>query len=193
MADDDQKTYADVDSVMSLGLDRSNIWVWDALNQVWIERNREDQDFASRNLEPGTALAVRRRVPLSWLAQAGLSTADEDTPVQLENGWNIISAGGDATRPSGNTGAFFIDENTLIDCGSSQGAIVIMRYSARSESFDAELPCHPSVEANLTSNPNIGTIEEIEEADTLFIYFRSVLPVTIQWDATNNKYIPTPS
>ncbi len=191
MADDDQKTYRDVANVARLA-NNLNIWVWDAANQIWIERDQLDQDFSSLNLDPGTALAFQRRVPLSWLAEAGLSTADEDTPVQLENGWNIISAGGDATRPSGNTGAFFIDETTLIDCGSSQGVIAIMRYSARSESFDAELPCHPSVEASLTSNPNIGTIEEIEEADTLFMYFRSVLPVTIQWD-TDKYVVPTTS
>ncbi len=193
MADDGQKTYQDVADVVRLA-NNLNIWVWDAANQIWIERDPQDQDFSSLNLDPGTALAFQKRVPVSWLAQAGLSTADEDTPVQLQNGWNIISAGGDATRPDGNTGAFFIDENTLLDCGSSQGVIAIMRYSAGSESFDMELPCHPSTEADLTSNPNIGTIEEIEEADTLFIYFSSVLPVTIQWDATNNKYVvPTTS
>ena len=192
MADDDQKTYRDVANVVRLA-NNLNIWVWDATNQIWIERDQLDQDFASLNLDPGTALAFQRRVPVSWLAQAGLSTADEDTPVQLESGWNIISAGGDATRPDDNDSAFFLEETTLIDCGSVEGAIVIMRYSARSESFDVELPCHPSIEADMARDTDIGTIEEIEEADTLFIYFRSVLPVTIQWDATNNKYIPTPS
>ena len=191
MADDDQKTYRDVANVARLA-NNLNIWVWDAANQIWIERDLQDQDFSSLNLDPGTALAFQRRVPLSWLAEAGLSTADEDTPVRLENGWNVISAGGDVTRPSGNTGAFFLDDS-LRDCDSLQGAIVIMRYSASSESFDAELPCHPSVEADMARDTGIGTISEIEEADTLFIYFRSVLPVTIQWDATNNKYIPTTS
>ena len=189
MAGDDQKTYRDVANVANLGI-QSNIWLWDATNQVWAERNQ--QDYASRNLEPGTALAFRNLLPLTWLDRAGLSTADEDTPVQLENGWNVISAGGSASRSTSvnrANSAFFMD-SSLWDCGSLQGAIVIMRYDARSESFDVALPCHPSVEADMARDTDIGLINEIEEADTLFIYFRSVLPVTINWHTASSHYIP---
>ena len=94
MADDPQKTYRDVAGVLGLDYQR-NIWRWDAVNQVWQQRSQLQQDFASLNLERGSALAIEKRVLPSWLPQAGLSTADADTPVALQNGWNVISAGGD--------------------------------------------------------------------------------------------------
>ena len=188
MADDPQKTYRDVVNVLGLGYAR-DIWVWDAANQVWITRRQSDIDFSSHNLEPGTALAFQIRVPLAWLDRAGLSTADEDTPVQLQNGWNIISAGGAATRPDDNNGAFFID-GSLIDCNSNQGAIAIIRYDTYTESFDAELPCHSQAEASMTRSESVGTIDNLEEGDILFINFRTILPVTIQWDPDDNRYEP---
>ena len=186
--DDAQKTYRDVAGVMGLDYNR-NIWRWDAVNQVWQQRSQLQQDFSSLNLEPGSALAIATRVLPSWLPLAGLSTADADTPVQLQNGWNVISAGEDVTRGDDENGAFFID-NSLIDCGSNQGAIAILRNVPGTQRFDIELPCHPSREAAITRGQAYRTIEEIEELDTLFIYYRSVLPVTINWDATNKKYAP---
>ena len=63
-----------------------------------------------------------------------------------------------------------------------------MRYDTASGQFDAELPCHPRAEARLTSSDSIGTIDSLEEADILFIYFRTVLPVTVHW--ATDKYTP---
>ena len=182
-----QKTFKDVANVLRLPFQRS-IWIWDATNQIWFERSQDKPNFATLNLQPGNSLAFRRTVPISWLVPAGLSTADEDTPVRLENGWNVISAGGAATRPDNDNGAFFMDDR-LIACTSLQGVIAIMRYNSQTRQFDAELPCHPRAEANLTRTPAIGTIENLEEADILFIYFQTTLPVTIQWDT--DKYTPT--
>ena len=187
MADDAQKTYKDVAGVLGLDYQR-NIWRWDAVNQIWQQRSQLQQDFASLNLEPGSALAMEKRVLPSWLPLAGLSTADADTPVQLQNGWNVISTGGDAERGN-EDGAFFIDD-ALIDCNSAQGAIAILRNVPGTQRFDIELPCHPSNERAFTRGQAYRTIEEIEELDTLFIYFRSVLPVTISWDEDNEKYAP---
>ena len=186
--DDPQKTYRDVAGVLELDYTR-NIWRWDAVNQVWQQRSQLLQDFSSLNLEPGSALAIEKRVIPSWLPLAGLSTADADTPVELQNGWNVISAGGDVTRGDDENGAFFI-EDSLIDCSSAQGAIAILRNVPGTQRFDIELPCHPSREAAITSSQAYSTIEDIEELDTLFIYYRSVLPVTINWDATNKRYKP---
>ena len=187
MADDPQKTYRDVAGVLGLDYQR-NIWRWDAVNQVWQQRSQIQQDFASLNLEPGSALAMERRVLPSWLPLAGLSTADADTPVQLQNGWNVISVGGSAERGN-EDGAFFIDD-ALIDCNSAQGAIAILRNVPGTQRFDIELPCHPSNERAFTRGQAYRTIGEIEELDTLFIYFRSVLPVTISWDEDNEQYAP---
>jgi len=187
MADDPQKTYRDVAGVLGLDYQR-NIWRWDAVNQVWQQRSQLQLDFASLNLEQGSALAMEKRVIPSWLPLAGLSTADADTPVQLQNGWNVISAGGSVERGN-EDGAFFIDD-TLIDCNSSQGAIAILRNVPGTQRFDIELPCHPSRERAFTRGQAYRTIGEIEELDALFIYFRSVLPVTISWDEDNDRYAP---
>ena len=188
IADDAQKTYRDVAYV--LGLDeQKSIYHWDAVNQVWQQRSQNQQDFASLDLEPGLALAIEKRAPVEWLPLAGLSTADADTPVQLQHGWNVISAGGDATRGDDEDGAFFIDDG-LIDCSSTQGVITILRNIPGTQRFDIELPCHPSRETSIIQSHAYSAIEEIVELDTLFIYFRSVLPVTISWDEDNEKYAP---
>ena len=186
--DDAQKTYRDVAGVMELDYTR-NIWRWDAVNQVWQQRSQLQLDFSSLNLEPGSALAIEKRVIPSWLPHAGLSTADADTPVELQNGWNVISAGADVTRGDDEDGAFFIADS-LIDCSANQGAIAILRNVPGTQRFDIELPCHPSREAAITRGQRYRTIEEIEELDTLFIYYRSVLPVTISWDTANSRYAP---
>ena len=188
MADDAQKTYKNVAGVLGLDYQR-NIWRWDAVNQIWQLRNQDQLDFASLNLEQGSALAIEQRVPVSWLPLAGLSTADADTPVVLQNGWNVISAGGSEAREANEDGAFFIDDS-LIDCNSAQGAIAILRNVPGTQRFEIELPCHPSNERAFTRGQAFRTIGEIEELDTLFIYFRSVLPVTISWDENNDRYAP---
>ncbi len=165
---------------------------WDADNQEWVQWALEDLSLDSVYLEPGTAIITRASRPPAWLAVAGLSSADENLPIQISNGWNMISAGGDATRPDDDDGAFFFD-TSLSGCGSNTGVLVVLRYSSRTGQFDAELPCHPSAEAALTARDNMDTIEELEEYDSLFVYFSSVLPVNIVWDATNNKYTVSPS
>ena len=189
IADDARKTYRDVIAVMNT----RDIWRWDAANQIWqaINAGQPNLDsFNSLNLDPGSSLAIETRVPNIWLPKAGLSTADADTPVQLQNGWNVISAGGSATRGGNDNGAFFIDDS-LIDCSSTNGAIAIMRHVAGTQRFDVELPCHPGREASMTRGQAFRTIGEINELDTLFIYFRSALPVKVSWDADNSRYAPT--
>ena len=188
IADDPQKTYKDVAGVLGLDYQR-NIWRWDAVNQAWQQRSQLLQDFSSLRLEPGSALAVEKRVLPSWLTKAGLSSADADTPVELQNGWNVISAGGSAAREAYEDGAYFIGEN-LIDCDSNQGVIAILRHVAGTQRFDIELPCHPSRESAITRGQAFRTISEIEELDTLFVYFRSALPVTVNWDKDNERYAP---
>ena len=188
IADDAQKTYGDVISVLG----SRDVWLWDAANQIWqkIDTGQPSLDsYYSLSLEPGSSLSVESRVPISWLPLAGLSTADADTPVQFQNGWNVISAGGSVTRGANEEGAFFIDDS-LIDCSSANGAIAILRNVAGTQRFDIELPCHPGREALMTRGQAFRTIGEINELDTLFIYFRSVLPVTVRWDADNSRYAP---
>ena len=171
-----------------LGLDlNDSLYKWDLDNQAWIRWDLDDLSLDSNFPEIGTSIITTGSRPPAWLKIAGLSSADMGLPVQLGNGWNMISAGGDATRPNNDNGAFFFDE-ALLDCDSLAGTLAIMRYRPRSERFDVELPCHPSSERTLTRGGSRGLIAEIEEYDSLFVYFNSALPVCIQWDDEDSKY-----
>ena len=184
---DSQKTVRNVADVLNMR-QWYKAWRWDAANDVWLRNFHNTNKLPVPSLEPGAILAIRARAPVTWLSRAGLSTADEDTPVQFQNGWNPISAGGSATRGVNEDGAFFIDDS-LTDCNYLNGAVVIMRHNPSYNTFDVEFPCHPSYEERFTSGQSFGTIDRIDELDTLFIYYRSPLPVTIVWDAANSKYI----
>ena len=187
IATDGSKTYRDAGLVLGMNY-WYNAYRWDVASQAWI-RDLYRMNRPTPNLEPGSIITVNQRVPAAWLTRAGLSTADADTPVELQNGWNIISAGDFASRGDNEDGAFFISDE-LIDCSSSQGVIAVMRHNARSDSFNIELPCHPDRETALTRGQAFLPLNEIEELDTLFVYFRSALPVTVNWDTDNNRYAP---
>jgi len=174
---------------VGLGLNDS-LYTWDLDNQAWIRWDLDDSSLDSAFLEIGTSIITTNSRPPAWLKIAGLSSADKDLPVQLGNGWNMISAGGDATRPDSDNGAFFFDES-LLDCDSLAGTLAVMRYSSRTERFDVELPCHPSSEVTLTRGESRGLIGEIEEYDSLFVYFNSALPVCITWSDDNSRYEAT--
>ena len=183
----ERRSVQDIGFKIGLSLSGS-YYSWDADTQSWVQWALEDLSLDSVYLDPGTAIITQASRPPAWLDLAGLSSADENLPIQISNGWNMISAGGDATRPDDDDAAFFFD-TSLSQCDSNTGVLVVLRYSSRTGQFDAELPCHPSAEAALTARGDMDTIEEIEEYDSLFVYFSSVVPVSIVWDATNNKYI----
>ena len=182
----ERKSIREIGWKVGLGLNDS-LYTWDLDNQSWIRWDLDDLSLDSNFPEIGTSIITTSSRPPAWLEVAGLSSADKDLPVQLGNGWNMISAGGDATRPNNNNGAFFFDE-ALLDCDSLAGTLAVMRYSSRTERFDVELPCHPSSERTLTRGESRGLIEKIEEYDSLFVYFNSALPVCIQWSDDNNRY-----
>ena len=183
----ERRSVQDIGFKIGLSLSGS-YYSWDADTQSWVQWALEDLSLDSVYLDPGTAIITQASRPPAWLDLAGLSSADENLPIQISNGWNMISAGGDATRPDDDDAAFFFDTSLSL-CDSNTGVLVVLRYSSRTGQFDAELPCHPSAEAALTARGDMDTIEEIEEYDSLFVYFSSVVPVSIVWDATNNKYI----
>ena len=183
----ERRSMQEIGFKLGMGLN-GGIYTWDLDNQFWVRWNLSDLSLESNFPEIGTSIITTQSRPPAWLDIAGLSSADENLNIQLANGWNMISAGGDSARPANDDGAFFIDEN-LLDCFSLNGVIAILRYRARAERFDVELPCHPAAEVNLTRGESRGLIEELEEYDSLFVYFNSVLPVCIRWDG-NSKYVP---
>ena len=182
----ESKSVREIGWRVGLGL-YDSLYTWDLDNQAWIRWDLDDPSLDSAFPEIGTSIITTKSRPPAWLKIAGLSSADKDLPVQLGNGWNMISAGGDATRPDNDNGAFFFDE-ALLDCDSLAGTLAVMRYRSRTGKFDVELPCHPSSEVTLTRGGSRGLIEEIEEYDSLFVYFNSTLPVCIQWSDDNSKY-----
>ena len=185
----ERKSIREIGWKVGLGLNDS-IYTWDLDNQSWIRWDLDDLSLDSAFPERGTSIITTSSRPPAWLKIAGLSSADKDLPVQLGNGWNMISAGGDATRPDSDNGAFFFDES-LLDCDSLAGTLAVMRYRSRTGKFDVELPCHPSSEVTLTRGGSRGLIEEIKEYDSLFVYFNSALPVCITWSDDNSRYEAT--
>lgn len=176
---------------LGIGLNRS-FWTWNTDTQNWVRWALADPSLDSSFLQPGTSIITTFSRPPAWLALAGLGSADENLNVQLANGWNMISAGGDITRPDDNEGAFFFDD-MLVDCDSLRGAVAVLAYRPRLNRFDVELPCHSNSERILTNAGVMGTFDELKEYDSLFVYFNAALPVTITWDDTNKKYIPATS
>lgn len=181
-------TVQDIASQVGWTLNRT-IWSWDSMAQRWNTHRMGSPADRAVTLEAGTALAVRRLPPVAWLERIDIGTADANTTVQLNNGWNLLSAGGDSTRVR-ETGAFFFAD-AFTDCeGRASGVISVIRYNSRTETFDVELPCHPTSETNLIQRGTFGSIDQLNEYDALFVYFRSALPVSIRWNALGNEYRP---
>lgn len=181
-------TVQDIASQLGWGLHRT-IWSWDSMSQRWNTHRLGSAADRAVTVEAGTALAVRRLPPVAWLERTDIGTADSNTTIQLNNGWNLLSAGGDSTRLR-ETGAFFFAD-AFTDCeGRASGIISVIRYNARTETFDVELPCHPTSEANLIRRGTFGSIDQVSEYDALFVYFNSALPVSIRWNALGSEYRP---
>ena len=182
---------------LALG-DNHSISYWDGGSQRWRSYGISSLPSSDLVLAAGTTIATMSFMNLpadADLVAAKLGSADSDTPVLLRNGWNMIPAGGNTARPEGDEGAWFLD-SSLVDCrtpsSSSQGAIMILRYKFWGR-YDLELPCHPTEENSLTyshsnRNGNYYDINEIQEYDNLFIYYRSATNVRIIWK--NGKYVP---
>ena len=184
----ERKSAQEIGFKLGMGLSNS-FYSWDLDAQQWVRWPLSDLSLDSVYLEPGTSIISTYSRPPAWLALAGLSSADENLNVQLERGWNMISAGGDIARPDDDDGAFFFDER-LLNCDSLRGVIAVLGYRARTNRFDVELPCHPNSERILALGGSMGTFDELQEYDSLFVYFNSSLPVTITWNDSNKQYIP---
>ena len=190
------------------------IFSWDGVNKIWLSYQKTRTPSRNRTLLAGTTIAIEHFPANADLVSAKLGSADSDTPVLLYNGWNVLPAGGDTTRPEGDNGAWFMDSR-FISCGSGfffgpTGVRAILRYDIENESYDIELPCNQAEETRIISSTQnsrvvcinapctIGVrprytaragINEIEEYDPLYILFYSYLPVLARWE--NGKYVPS--
>lgn len=180
------------DIAYNIGMDTTrSISFWDGTNQRW-RSYRVGQQSPNPRLAVGTPVA--HVLPSrGWMDRIGVGSSGNDAfsgvngdGVTLYGGWNMISAGGEA---SGEDGAFMFADS-LVSCDNLSGAIMILRYNPLSRSYDVILPCHQTVQRSLIAGGAWGSIEDISEFDNLMIYFRSTLSVNIRWDADESQYEP---
>lgn len=146
------------------------IWEWNAQYQRWIRHAADSSDV----LPEGTTIAYKDGL-VSQLAQTRAGIGPTDQTVRLHNGWNILTA------PS----TSFLLDNSLIDCPENQGAIALLRYDHQTGATTANLPCYPQ------QRPlNLEPITQINPGDTIYIYYRTLLPVTVRYDSNQQKYQP---
>lgn len=156
-------------AALELPLDRP-IWEWNAQYQRWIQHAADSSDV----LAAGTTIAYKDGL-VSQQAQTLAGIGPTDQTVRLHNGWNILTAS--------STG--FLLDNSLIDCSENQGAIALLRYDHQTSTTTANLPCYPQ------QRPlNMEPITQINPGDTIYIYYRTILPVTVRYDSEQHKYQP---
>lgn len=183
------------DIAYNLSMDTNqSISYWDGSNQRW-RSFRVGQQSPNPTLETGTPI-THSLVSQGWMDRIGVGSSgndafsgDDGDGVTLHGGWNMISAGGEASGEDADSAAFMFDDS-FVDCQNLGGAIMILRYNPISRSYDVILPCHPTVQRSLIAGGAWGSIEDISEFDNLMIFFRSTLSVNIKWDADESKYVP---
>ena len=146
------------------------IFEWNSQYQRWIQHAADSSDV----LPAGTTIAYKGGL-VSQQAQTRAGVGTSDQSIRLHNGWNILTA------PSAN----FLLDNSLIDCPENQGAIILLRYDHQTSATTANLPCHPQ------QRPvNMEPITQINPGDTIYIYYRTILPVTVRYNSEQHKYQP---
>lgn len=146
------------------------IWEWNPQYQRWIQHEADSSDA----LPAGTTIAYKDGLT-SQQAQTAAGVGPTDQTVRLHNGWNVLTAPSDS----------LLLDNSLIDCRENQGAIALLRYDHRTSTTTANLPCHPQ-QRPLGLEP----IAQIKRGDTIYIYYRTILPVAVRYDAEQHKYQP---
>ena len=162
----------------------TSIWAWDAGNQTW--RSLEP---TNETLPEGTAIAYRSPTFSQYrILRLGLNLTNFDITLRLYPGWNILAAPIKFERPPGYEGSLLI-HHSLIDCDdTTSGVIAVVRYNNRSGS-STEMPCHQERQLHQNAGGNTP-LNQIKRGDFIFIYFRSLLPVNIQWQPASQFYEP---
>ena len=160
----------------------TDIWAWDADNQTW--RSLEP---TNETLPEGTAIAYRSATFSEYrILNLGLNLTNFDITLRLYPGWNILAAPIKFDRPPGYEDSLFI-HHSLIDCGdTASGVIAVVHYNNRS-GRSIETPCHQKRQLNQNAG-GYTPLNQIKRGDFIFIYFRSLLPVSIQWQPASQFY-----
>ena len=163
---------------------------WDAANQAWVAHPAQGD---SGNLAAGTALMYQLGVfSEADLEAAGVSRADENIVVTLHQGWNLLApvledvdGDGAADDFDDRSQAASLFDGSLTDCDNLAGVLAIVAYDMLTKEFGLYLPCHGDLAV-----PGYGQLDEINRLNSLFIFFRSELPVPITWDPADAIYTP---
>ena len=181
----------------SLGLEADNIIAqWVTGDRTWKIYRNTDRSFGSYTLKAGATIAILNTPLEADLTAAKLGSADSDTPVLLQNGWNFLAAGGTSVRQSANSRGFLFDSK-LINCNDDTGVIAIWKIDYFAREAEAEYPCNHKTTRERTYpfldsqgrqiRVEVGTLNRVNEFDTVVIFWGNPSPVEIIWD--RNKYI----
>lgn len=146
------------------------IWEWDTQNQAWISH----QPDAANSLPAGIAIAYKGGYT-SAQAQTEAGIGPTDQTISLYNGWNILTAPHDR----------FLLDNGLVDCAAELGAIAVLRHDPQTSELTATLTCQPQ-----RRPMDLEPITQINPGDTVYIYYRTLLPVVIRYDSEKRTYAP---
>lgn len=160
----------------------TSVWAWDAENQTW--RNLEP---TNETLPEGTAIAYRSPTFSQYqMLSLGLNLTNFDIKLKLYPGWNILSAPITFERPPGYEGSLLI-HHSLTDCHDTpRGVIAVVRYNNRSGN-SIEMSCHSERPPEQSTDDNTP-LNQIRLGDFIYIYFRSLLPIKIQWQTASQFY-----
>ena len=169
------------------------LYSWNAATQRWVEHTA--RSGANTRLAAGVAITFKGAQPdTEQVAEAGLGRSEQ---VTLRQGWNIFTPDPDAigttsanfTRVAGGASAVLFDP-MLVNCDREAlaGVLVIYTYDQSdpqaANGFRIALPCHPDVQAEA----GIPAITSIDANDTIYAWFHSTTPVTLQY--ANGRYSP---
>ena len=183
-------TPAQIASAFGLA-DGWKLYSWNTATQRWVEYTAASG--GATRLAAGVAITFKGAPPeAEEVAEAGLGRGEQ---VTLRQGWNIFTpdpgavglTSRDFTQASGGASAVFFDPR-LVDCEALAGVLVIYTYDQTDpqaqNGFRIALPCHPQVQAD----SGIPAITSIDANDTVYAWFNSTTPVTLQY--ANGRYSP---
>ena len=167
-----------------------SMYSWNAPSQAW---DVHPVSAESGTLPIGTAVMYRSGVfNEADLGAAGVGRADESIVLTLHQGWNLLApvlkdvdGDGEADDDDDRSQPDSLFDSSLTDCAILAGVLALVTYDLEVDAFSIYLPCHGDL-----SVPGYGELEDIDRYDSLFVFFRSELPVPITWDTDSESYTP---
>jgi len=160
------------------------IFSWNSTAQRWVSHSTSGAP--SGVLNEGTAVMFRGGVSTANnLGFAGVSRADENITLTMRQGWNLLGpANFDLVVGPNNRSVFF--HSSLFACENLAGVLAVVTYDSELGEFKLALPCHP----NVPLPAGYQALDAIDSRDSVYVFFRSSLPVAVTWNPTTSSYVP---